>query len=315
MTDNKNPLKEYIKKNDTVIIGVSGGPDSVYLLLQTLQQTKNVIIAHINHQTRGRESNKDATFVESLARQHQLPFELKNLTKIFEGNAEDHFRTERYRFFEQIRKKHKADWILTAHHLNDNIETVLFNFTKGSFLDGLSGMDILDAKRHLLRPLLFTSKEEILAHLKKTHTPYRKDKTNKDIRYARNRMRHKVIPQLKTINPSLEQTFAQNIHHFQELRDYIEQISLSWIQKNYQNHSFKSKDFKILHPIIQKSVLFQIYTYLYGEGKKLKSAHIQQLLKVIHGDASNRKKEFGRNYFLDISKKNNERVIRITEKA
>lgn len=316
MTDNiRDILNQYIKKNDTIIVGVSGGPDSVYLLLQALQHTENIIVAHVNHKTRGRESNKDATFVESLARLHKLRFELKTLNKRVEGNAENHLRKERYSFFEKLRKKRSARWILTAHHLNDNIETVIFNLTKGSFLDGLSGMDIVDNKRHLLRPLLFTNKTDILTHLKKTRTPYRKDRTNKDITYSRNRVRHKIVPQLKTINSGLEQTFAQNIRNLQELREYIEQTSLSWVEQNYQDQSLNHKNFTLLHPAMQKTVLFQIYTNLYGSGKKLNNAHLQQLMNIIHGTASNKKKEFGNDYFLSISKKNGVRVISITEKA
>lgn len=308
-------LKQYIKTEDTVILGVSGGPDSVYLLLQTLRHTKNVIVAHINHKTRGRESDKDEQFVASLARLHHLIYEVKTINKAIQGNAEDFFRNERYRFFEVLRKKHKARWILTAHHLNDNIETVLFHLTKGSFLDGLSGIDMVDLKRHLLRPLLFTSKDEILSHLKKTRTPFRKDRTNKDTAFARNRVRHKVIPQLKTINAGLEQTFAQTIHNIQELRNYMEQTSTSWIEENYRNNSIDFMAFSLLHPTMQKTVLFHLYEILYGRGKKINQAHLKQILNVIHGEASNRKKEFGSKYFVHLQKKNSKRVITITDKA
>lgn len=316
MTNNiRDILKQYIKKDDTVILGVSGGPDSVYLLLQAIQCTKNVVVAHVNHKTRGRESDKDAEFVASLARQHRLTCETKTIKTPPKGNAEDHFRKQRYQFFERIRSKHNARWILTAHHLNDNIETVLFNLTKGSFLDGLSGINMVDTKRHLLRPLLFTSKDEILAHLKKTHTPFRLDRTNKDIAYSRNRVRHKVVPQLKSINEGLEQTFAQNIQTIQELRDYMEQSAISWLEQNDHNGGIDHEAFVQLHPVMQKSILFQVYESLYGPGKKLNQAHLQQVLSVIHGVPSNRKKEFGRRYFLNIGKKNGKKVMMITEKS
>lgn len=312
----QNILKQYVLPYERLIVGVSGGPDSVYLLLQTLKYTKGIIIAHVNHKTRGRSSDKDALFVASLAKNLGLPFEQKTLEpQKKEGNLEDYFRNERYAFFEALRKKHKARWVLTAHHLNDNIETVLFNLAKGSFLDGLSGMKMADTKRHLLRPLLFTTKDEILRHLNKTRTPYRKDKTNKNIAYSRNRVRHKVVPQLKTINRNLEQTFAHNIVNLQELRAYLDEVTAGWLEQNCRHHYIRLANFLQLHPVIQKSVMQRLYENLCGTGRKLNQSHLEQLLKIIHQKNSNRKKEFGDHHFLSITGKGQKKVISITEKA
>ena len=307
-------INQYIGPDETVIIGVSGGPDSVYLLLQTLSRTHNVIVAHVNHKTRGRANTLDQRFVEGLAKNHNLTFELHTVTEQQSGNQEQYYRQERYTFFEQLRKKYKATWILVAHHLNDNIETVLFNLTKGSFLDGLTGMEAANHRRHILRPLIFTTKDQILDHLHKTKTPYRKDKTNQDIDFSRNRIRHNVIPELKSINENLEQTFAGNVVNLQELKEYFDDVTSTWIDRNRHDNSVSLKEFKKIHPILQKNVMYQLYADIYGEGKKMNQKHLEQIMKIIEQSSANRKKEFGKTHFLSIQKKDGQKVISITVK-
>lgn len=307
-------INKYIAPDEPVIIGVSGGPDSVYLLLQTLKRTSNVIVAHINHKTRGRANTLDQKFVKGLAKNHNLTFELHTVTEQQAGNQEQYYRQERYQFFEKLRQKYKAQWILVAHHLNDNIETVLFNLTKGSFLDGLTGMKATNPQHHILRPLIFTTKDEILAHLHKTETPYRKDKTNKDTDYSRNRIRHNVIPELKSINENLEQTFAGNVVNLQELKEYFDDITTTWLHRNHHQNCLSLNEFKKIHPILQKNVIYQLYADIYGEGKKINQKHLEQILKIIHQNATNRKKEFGKTHFLCIQKKDGQKVISITKK-
>ena len=307
-------ITRYIKPDEPVIIGISGGPDSVYLLLQTLKRTSNVIVAHINHKTRGRANTLDQKFVEGLAKNHNLTFELHTVEYRESGNQEQYYRRERYAFFEKLREKYKAQWILVAHHLNDNIETVLFNLTKGSFLDGLTGMEAENHRRHILRPLIFTTKDEILTHLHKTKTPYRKDKTNDNTDYSRNRIRHNVIPELKSINENLEQTFAGNIVNLQELKEYFDDVTTTWIDRNHHKNYLSLAEFKKIHPILQKNVIYQLYADIYGEGKKINQKHLEQILKIIHQSASNRKKEFGKTHYLSIQKKGGQKVISITRK-
>jgi len=262
-------------------------------------------VAHVNHGTRNGGSNKDAIFTEKLAKKLSLTFELKEISPKKGGDNEEYFRNQRYEFFETMRKKHKAAWILTAHHQSDNIETVIFNITKGSFLDGISGIEIADQKRHLLRPLLFISKKEILDHLKKNKIPFKHDPTNKNTIYSRNRIRNKVIPELKIINSGLEQTISQNILSYRELRDYINQTTTNWLDKNAQNNTINLQKFLKLHTIIQKSVLFQLYKNYYGEGKKLNQKHLEQIMKVLHQKTRGRKKEFGKDLFICVEKRSN----------
>lgn len=308
-------IKKYISPDDTVVLGVSGGPDSVYLLMQCLRHTNNIIVAHVNHKQRGWSSNRDEAFVKSLAEHHGLVFESITIKKPNKGNMEAFFRKARYNFFEKLRAKYSAKWILTAHHLNDNIETVLFNLTKGSFLDGLSGMTVVSEDRKILRPLLFTTKDEILTHLRKTRTPFKVDKTNEDTKFARNRIRHKVIPELRRVNNSLEQTFVANIQNLKHLQQYMNESTESWLQEHARNNHINLAAFTNLHPVMQKNVLFQLHKNLHGPGRELTQQHVNQLLKIIHQKSSNRKKEFGKSHFLQITNQAGQKVIEIKRKG
>lgn len=311
-------MDKFIKKGDTIIIGVSGGPDSLYLLIQCLNLKKiypfKIIIAHVNHKRRGSASDKDEYFVQSLSKKHGLIFELKKTQKIGKGNVEEEMRNERYDFFEKLRKKYKARWILTAHHRDDNIETVLFHIARGSFLGGLKGMEMYSEKRHLLRPLLQTSKSEILTYLHDNHFKYRVDKTNKDTKFSRNALRHKIIPLFQTINPNFQQTFAKNLQDLGASARFIDQYSEKWLKKNQKKQGISLKKLLEEDPIIQKNIVAYIYKSLYGSSNKFNQKHLEQILKLLHQQKSNRKKEFGDNYFIGIKKEKNEQTVYIARK-
>jgi len=305
--DIQDILTEYIKKNDTIILGLSGGPDSIFLLQECLKFSKKspikIVVAHINHKLRGKESDKEEQLVKKIAQKFDLEFELHTLDKIPKGNLEEQCRIKRYTFFEKIRKKYKAKWILTAHHHNDNIETIILNLVRGSFIDGLSGMDLCDKSRHLLRPLLFITKNQILSDLKKHKIRFCTDASNQDLIFSRNRIRHNVIPELKTINEGLEQIFYNNIINFKELQNYIDKKTNSWLKTNYKkNDRFLHQKFIKLDPIIQKSILSQIYKKKYGSLNKFNQSHLNQILKILHQPSSNKKKEFGNNYFIQVQR-------------
>ncbi len=319
-TSTMNPyLNQYISKGQTVILGLSGGPDSVYLLHQCLELQKKIpftiIIVHIEHGLRGEESIKDAEFCHQLAKTHNLTFELLSITEKPKGNLEDRFRQIRYNFFEELRKQYKADYILTAHHLNDNIETILLNLTRGTFLEGLAGMDIYDPKRHLLRPLLETKRSDIESYLKKHKLPYRTDSTNENTDFSRNLIRKNVIPELKKINKNMEQTFLQNIKNFKGLKAFLNQHLKNWIKNNSDKNGIKVTSFLELPENMQKNILFYLYNKTHGNNN-LSQNHIKQLLQIIKKNRSGLKKEFGPGHQLSIIKqnKNSERIIQILKK-
>lgn len=294
-----------VKPKSTIILAISGGIDSVYLLsiCQKLHKTHpfKIVIAHIDHNYR-KQSKTDSEFVKSLAEKHKIPFELKILPKMGSGNLEEKFRNARYKFFESISKKHHAEWIVLGHHLNDNIETLLLNLTRGASINGLGGMDISDKKRHILRPLIYTTKEEILQKSRKLKLKHVEDASNKDPHFSRNRIRISIIPELKKINPSIEKTFLNNILLFQQTKNSINSHIKQWLSNHLHKNKMSLTEFLQLPPAFQSSVLAQIYKKLYKSTTKFNTQHLKQVMTIINKQHCNRKKEFGDNYFVCIER-------------
>lgn len=213
-------LKEKIFKSDeNILIAVSGGVDSV-VLCHLFQQAKfNFGIAHCNFQLRGRDSDEDALFVENLAQQMKVPFYKINFdtTTYVEKNKvsiQVAARELRYKWLEKIRAENNFNFIATAHHLDDSLETILYNFTKGCGIRGIHG--ILSKVNFIIRPLLFTYKKEVLNFAQQHKIQFREDVSNFSDKYSRNKIRLQVIPTLEKINPSLQKTTAKNIQRFKE---------------------------------------------------------------------------------------------------
>ncbi len=313
-------LKTHIPENGKIVLGLSGGADSVFLLNLCLQIQKThpfaIIVAHVNHGIRGKESDDDATFAKKLAEKHSLPFQLKKIQKQPKGNGEEQFRKIRYDFFEKIRAQNKADLIITAHHLNDNIETVLLNLVRGCHLDGLKGMEIFDPKRHLLRPLLTVPKSEILHYLKTHRHPFRTDSTNQDTNYSRNRIRQNVIPELKKINKNLEKSFLQNITNFKSVRENTDRHLDEWINSNSDKNGLKITSFINMDETFQKNIIFQLYKKTYGNLNGLSQNHAEQIIKIVSQNRAGRQKEFGPEFLLAIirPKIGKNKYIRILKK-
>jgi tRNA(Ile)-lysidine synthase len=160
----------HISPQDTLIVGVSGGPDSTALLDVTYKLQPNLIVAHINHGIRGKDSNHDEKFVRQLAKSYGLQCEIKRVKLTGQSGLEERGRNIRRAFFEKLRAKYKAKWILTAHTEDDQLETIVFNFLRGSGPAGLAGMKMMDG--FYFKPLLTTPKSEILAYLKKKKLTY-----------------------------------------------------------------------------------------------------------------------------------------------
>ncbi|MFH0821092.1 MAG: tRNA lysidine(34) synthetase TilS, partial [Candidatus Peregrinibacteria bacterium] len=158
-----------------VVVGVSGGADSVALALALKELRYEVIVAHLNHRLRGDESDADAEFVKNFAQKLRVPYVIEKAEIPRHGNLEDNARKIRYEFLENARKRFRADCIAVAHHRDDQMETVLMHLLRGAGPRGLAGMQLQRGK--LLRPLLDTTKKEILEFLRKRGQPFRTDST------------------------------------------------------------------------------------------------------------------------------------------
>jgi tRNA(Ile)-lysidine synthase len=205
------------KTTDKILLAVSGGVDSMVMLHLFKNAGFNVGVAHCNFQLRKDESDADEKLVERTCAASEIPYFVTRLeTKLFakENGLSTQLaaRQLRYHFFETIAVQHGYDYIATAHHLNDSIETVFLNLTRGTGIDGLAG--IRAKNERIIRPLLFATRETIEAYAVKNKIEWREDKSNSEDDYQRNFIRHKITPLLRELNPNLDTTFSKNLERF-----------------------------------------------------------------------------------------------------
>lgn len=282
-------------------MGISGGPDSVALLQLLLETGFSPILAHINYHLRGKDSDLDQKFIEKLAAKHHLQLEILEVyAKKLSGNLEENCRNIRYEFFEQARRANDAELILTAHQLDDQIETFLFNLTRGASLSGFLGIAEFDHERHLLRPLLGTPKQDLLAYLKAHKLPYREDKSNFDLKFSRNLIRHKIMPVLAQINPNFRITIANSLISLKENLQNSQNSSQDWLKKNFKKQGFSLDIFLKTSPVIQKNILKELYKEI-NKGSLTKQT-LAEILATLKKNKSNLRKEFGKKHWLSIKK-------------
>jgi tRNA(Ile)-lysidine synthase len=231
-------LKEFIKyiqqenlfqKNDQLLLAVSGGADSAVLCELCFQAGLRFEIAHCNFQLRGEESERDERFVRSLAEKYGVRifvrrFDTEKYARENKISIQVAARELRYDWFNELVKTeerrpltddHKTSYILTAHHANDNIETLLMNFFKGTGIKGLQG--ILPKQGKIIRPLLFAKREEIKLFIKENSLVFVEDSSNNSDKYTRNYFRHQLIPSIQKIFPQVEENLLNNIDRFNEI--------------------------------------------------------------------------------------------------
>lgn len=212
------------KPDQLYLLAVSGGIDSVVMAHLFHKAGIAFAIAHCNFQLRGQESDQDQAFVREVANQYQVPYYTTAFAtqKIQENSGKSIqmvARELRYGWFEELLNNNEKQVLCTAHHLNDNVETVLLNLVRGTTVKGLTG--ILPVDHRLLRPLLFATKEEIHAYAEQEGLRWREDGSNTLNKYKRNRIRNEVINQLEELNPSFLQTFRNNIERWKLLAQHV----------------------------------------------------------------------------------------------
>lgn len=268
------------QKNSKIVLGVSGGPDSACLLnIFTKLASKydlKLIIAHVNYGLRDTDSQKDEEFVRKLAKKYAIKAVF--LKPDLENKAsENTLRDIRYAFFERIRKRNNFDSIAVAHNLEDQVETFLMRLIRGSGLAGLSAMRYKNMK--IIRPLLETTRAEILEYLKKNKLAYRTDKTNKTDLFFRNKVRNRLIPFLeKNFNPKIKKTIFDATASIAEDHSLIQKLA----EKKYGSEGILSvRNFLKLHPALQRRVLLKLISEKRPESKDIESAHVKEVLKAI----------------------------------
>lgn len=288
-------LKQYLQPSDTILLATSGGPDSIFLFHQ-LKNYKNLHLAHLNHKLRP-EADQEEDYVKSLLPTTQVHTKTQNFTNFTEEKG----RKARYQFFQDTAKKINAKFIITAHHADDNLETILLNFTRGATLKGLTGMSFQN--KQLLRPLLNISKKDIIDYLDTNDIKYFQDSSNQDPKYTRNFLRHQVIPELQTINPNLTTTVQKNTDQLREIQDYLESESQKWLQ---ENRDLPLKKLQKLHPALLKQIILEIYKQHTKNTKNIETIHLQEIQTLINSNIGNKNKQMGA---LQFSTKNGKLMV------
>ncbi|MFN8321197.1 MAG: tRNA lysidine(34) synthetase TilS [Chitinophagales bacterium] len=278
----KNRLAGLKKK---VLLTVSGGLDSI-AMCQLFHEAKFPFsIAHCNFLLRGEESDADEKLVRDTAEKYGVQFWSKKFNTADFATQKNlsiqvAAREIRYAWFEELRKEYQFDLIATAHHLNDNIETILFNFTKGTGIRGLRGIPVKQG--YIIRPLLFAQREQLVQYQQLHQLPYREDSSNSSLKYTRNKIRHQVIPLLKEINPSLENTLSGKI----ELLNQIEQLYERELKKT-SKQLFLQRGEDIYIPILQVKKTKHAHSVLYEYLKDydFTSTQVENMLDCVYEEA------------------------------
>lgn len=277
----KNYLKinNLIKPNERVVVALSGGVDSSVLFYTLKNMGYDVIVAHVNHKKRVESDMEEQKIIEMCNATH-TKYEILHLEKINQ-NFEAKAHKRRYEFFLEVAKKHNARYIATAHHADDNAETILMNIMSGSNLYGYGGIapDLVIDGIHIIRPLLSLSKEEIKEFAMNNHIEYYEDYTNALDDFTRNRVRHHIIPVLKRECPNLLDRTNAYSNQLHEAFDFVRGLSIDYLKNN--DNKINKESFDKLH-IFQKK---DIICLLLEENDILRSENlINDLLKLISND-------------------------------
>ena len=276
-----------------VLVAVSGGADSVALLLCLHKLASelriSLSVAHLNHRIRGQEADADEDFVRRLSAGLQLPFcseavEVKKQAIEGRHNLEELARQRRYEFLRRTALRVEAQKIAVGHSLNDQAETVLFRFIRGSGVEGLSAIHpVVDGL--VIRPLLECTREAIVDYVKQRGADFRDDSTNKSLRHTRNRIRLELVPYLeKHLNPRLIETLAREALLARETWSFIEAAAKNALEgleyRDDSGISLKLDSFETLHPALQKQVLRQALKECLGSLRGVTSRHVDNLLSL-----------------------------------
>ncbi|MBN2667881.1 MAG: tRNA lysidine(34) synthetase TilS [Bacteroidales bacterium] len=228
----KNSVEAYIESqklfthNDHVLIGVSGGRDSVSLVYILQKLGYQLSLAHCNFKLRGKDADEDELFVRQLAKQLNIPF--YNIAFETEAYANKNkisiqmaARELRYEWFEKKRKEISADVIAIAHNQDDVVETFFINLVRGTGIDGLTGIKAKNG--NIVRPMLSISRVLINEFIQSNKIAYREDKSNASLKYLRNKLRHTIIPELRILNPKFDETIIENADRLSQVNSIYKQ--------------------------------------------------------------------------------------------
>ncbi len=281
-----------ITPSDKVLMAVSGGRDSVCMASVLLKLGYQIAIAHCNFKLRGKDSDKDEQFVKDWAKAHNIAcftirFDTLQYASEHKISTQMAARDLRYDWFERLSEEHQFTKIAIAHNSDDVAETFFINLIRGTGLDGLTGIKPIVGK--IIRPLLSVSRDEIDRYIQENQIAYREDVTNASVKYLRNKIRHQVLPEFKSISVHFNQTLIENIAHLNDSKCIVDNEVERLRQK-----LFVSQNEQILIPIADLLNLDFLSAYLYELLKpyQFTKSVVQNLLDSLSGES-------GRQFYSD----------------
>ena len=291
-----------IEQGDHILAGVSGGADSVCLLLVLMQLQKmlgcTVTVAHVEHGIRGVDSLNDAKFVENLCKKLGVTCHVYRCDAVaFSGekgmSLEEGARELRYQHFEELSRKIGANKIAIAHNQNDCAETLLFHLARGTGLKGMCG--IVPVRDNIIRPLLCVSREEIEAFLQEEKQEFCLDATNLETEYSRNKIRHQVLPVLTEINAGAVEHLYRSTGYMAEALELVEQMTEQAREKYMEGQQkdccLLRKEVTEQRSLIQETLVLELLGECAGSRKDLSQVHVEQVLELF-------KRQVGRRIML-----------------
>ena len=286
-------LNKMLKEKDTIVVGVSTGPDSMALLYLLMEIRKkiniSIVCAHVNHNVR-KESKDEAIFLEDYCKKNDIFFEAMKIEKYGDDNFHNEARTIRYDFFEGLVKKYNANYLMTAHHGDDLMETILMRLVRGSTLRGYGGFDscIDKGSYKILRPLIYATKDEIEQFDIKHSIPYFVDSSNKKDKYTRNRFRHVVLPFLKEEDKNVHEKFLKFSKTIYEYDNYISEQTKLEFSKIYVDNKLSLTGYQTLPELLKDKILYSLLENIYFDDLILvNDKHIELIKKLIDSNKKN----------------------------
>lgn len=299
-------IKKYnlIESGDKLVLGVSGGPDSISMLNvlreiaedETIDLKFQIVVSHINHNIR-KEAKEDEEFVKKYCDENNIKFFSKSIDveKIANNSKigiEEAGRKVRYEFFDEVLKKTNSNKIAIAHNKNDKVETMIMNVLRGSGLLGLKGIEPKRGK--YIRPLIEIEREKIEEYCEEKNLNPRIDKTNFDNTYSRNKVRNVVIPYIKQeFNPNIIKTLDRLSELVKEEDTYVEkQVEKAYkeifIEGNNEEIILNLKKFNNYEKVIKSRIVLYTITRLFGSSKGIEKIHIDDILKLCKNNIGNK---------------------------
>jgi tRNA(Ile)-lysidine synthase len=287
---------------ERIVVAVSGGADSTALLdaLARLRERKTmpgpIIVAHLNHQLRGEESDEDESFVRKLAEQLNFPICVERIAvadhaRLEKKNLEATARRLRYDFLRRVAEEREAQFVFTAHTLDDQAETVLMRLARGSGAEGLRGIHrivVWSEKLKLARPMLAVTRAEVIGHCDRYRLAFRCDSSNLSTDYTRNRIRHELLPLLETFNPRIKEPLARISELIADDEDFLRPFADRLLEESREGARLNVKPLQKAHPAIVRRVARQWLRAELGDLRRIDAAHIAAIENLITRSQSGR---------------------------